>query len=83
MKLFTTLVASLLASEEHCQSGWTLFELGGQNYCWKSLGSQRGDQAKDLCAAEGARVPLPERLGKRNFQFLCHTVYLIIPIFPK
>ena len=47
--------------------------LGSEKFCWKSLGSQIGPGAKSICAAEGAKVPLPKRPGKLNIDLFILT----------
>ena len=53
-----------------CETGWTMFELGGGNHCWKFFCSLKGSDAFAKCADLGARVPLPNRLGHSAQTFL-------------
>ena len=47
--------------------------------CWKFMGDHVVTNAHSLCQAEGARLPLPRRLGISNFYDLVLDDQVILP----
>ena len=60
VSFFLTAEFKITRFKANCEEGWDKHDIGGEDYCFKSISWVFASKAQEECEAIGASLPLPE-----------------------